>query len=528
MSYKLSVLCCLLIFVLGTPAKATKPVRGRVLFSYEGKLYEYPKDKKILKKLYGQIGWPKSTVKQVHRLTGNKKFQEYIQKISRGEKAEMPNFHIRYGASEKPKGGEYVLLPGTKNKDSKWVKFNDEKSFEELSRRRLYGNRSESSLSEKEQKKLERYRNRIVKRNPGRFPEKPVENSVNVSSFIKGNDMYFGSFSNFVGGLARNSTLNVNNTKINQNRIGNDGILEKDVLTTPQNAWAAGFAGFGQSLFDSNYRDNLPNGIHDLRREISSSTKTDSRYTNVNNPSLRHYLSTEQGVTSILRGINNNGEHFDAIRNAFVKSNGANNTIDDFLRQYSADNKEDITRVASIFDVTTNFSGTKKELKNRFGKDIKPYLKNRKNLRNQWRQNQDGENSYNDFIQAINSQNGFGQNTQMANASQGGHSNLQESLGLLNVKENRNGKKRGDAPVPPTVILAPGFFDQQNETTEKPQTQQQPETQQQVQPQAQPTCQPTCQPTYNNCGGNYRPCYGYRRVRRFPILGAIFRRRRCR
>ena len=536
MSCKLSLSCCLLILLTVLNVSklfAYKPVgNAKILFAYQGRVFEYPKDKKLLKSLFGKKGWPKSIVKQVHRYTGTKEFKDFVSDMSAGDVKTIPDFKINYGANKNPRPGEFIFAPKTGDQDGRWIQLKKNETFDDFCRTRLFGKDQDKNLSADQQRMLQKYQNKMRRKNPGRFASEPTENTIDIPSNLEASDSYFKGDNRLLGALAR-SWYEWGN-KPNKEDFGKDGVLEVDEVTTPQTAFTSGYGSFIQSVFDSKHRQNLFNGIHDLKTEMNNSTSDDSRYTNIENPTLQDYLSTEQVNASIINGIWANRSRGQELGNAMRGLEGKDNDITDLLRNYSQANSGDVPRAASIFDLTTNFSGRRKDIKEIFGKDSKPYLKERKELRALWEQCKEKGISYEQFVNGINGQNGQSLDKFTQQMAQNNGQQSQKPLGnmsMLDVNTNKNqgqnaNTNQNQGQIPIAVVM-----EGQKET--QPTQQVQPTQQQQVQP-TQQVVQPTCQPTYN-CQPNYnRPsCRTYCNpglVRGQPLRNVgrlIFRRRRC-
>ena len=323
MSCKLSVSCCFLIFLFlclnVTKLLASRPVgNAKIFFAYQGRVFEYPKDKKLLKQMFGKKGWPKSVVKQVYRYTGTQEFKDFVKDMSAGDVKVIPNFRINYGSNKNPQPGEFIFAPKTGDQESRWVQLKKNESLEDFCRSRLFGKNHDEKLTADEQRQLQKYQRKMRNKNPGRFAAEPTKNTIDIASNRQGDDKYFNIDSRWLGGLAR--SWYESSHGLDKGDFGNDGVLERDEVTTPQTAFTSGFGSFMQSVFDKDHRNNLFSGIHDLKTEMNNSTADDSRYTSIENPTLQDYLSTEQVNASIVNGIWANQSRHNELRSALSSS----------------------------------------------------------------------------------------------------------------------------------------------------------------------------------------------------------------
>ena len=143
---------------------------------------------------------------------------------------------------------------------------------------------------------------------------------------------------------------------------GSEGSHEQNETVDKDNAFHNGWVLYNQSLIDRERACEVSKSYAKIVKPAF-----DGSLETVEKPSLEHYLSTEGCVSTILAGLDKNGENRQAIQNAFEQTSLPQRTVDTFLIAYALDNPKDALRAAKVFDIATAFSASPEDIALRFG-----------------------------------------------------------------------------------------------------------------------------------------------------------------
>ena len=401
------LLSLLFILALSNSLYAQTPRNLRVIFEYNRQQYDLLRSQDILSTVYGSNSSDCLAARIVRIVSSDPNTATHFRRLL--ARASSPvTIHIHYDNPDRLFEGERVNLAGVGERRVNAIDGRTDR-LDWMIQRQFVLRRSASTrvfgpprtLTEEERQRAERLRQESLteERNGYRFHVWPqAGNTIHMPHRLDnrpGLEGYGSSSSRLAGLLIHELAHTQDRTVLTRGSYGLDNRHYLSEITTPTAAFIEGWANYNQSLVDGINSSNVFASCSSICRETSR-----GEYTAVSAPSFSEHLSTEGVSAAIFIGVDSSGNRRQAIMRSFNATNRRSRDTLAVLEHYCQTNSNDSSRLASLVDVVTAFTGSAADFA-RFGQGGTDYYESRDTLRTAWSEFRSGGGTLDQFVAGL-------------------------------------------------------------------------------------------------------------------------------